>query len=76
MLINILKSIIKNFQVFLVIWAIVLIANQLFLFRACFAPYCLIAALPHTFVISALLTYFSHEDAVKDTTPDDKDKKQ
>lgn len=75
MLINILKSIIKNFQVFLLIWVIVLVANQLFFYRACFAPYCLISALPHTFVISALLTYFSDEDAVKDTTPNDKEKK-
>lgn len=62
MITNILKSIVKNFQTFLVIWVVTIIANQLFIFGACFAPYCLIAALPHTSVIAALLTYFSSEE--------------
>jgi ribosomal protein S27AE len=48
----------KNFQVFLVLWAVIIIANQLFIFGACFAPYCLIAALPHTLVISLLTNHF------------------
>jgi hypothetical protein len=48
----------KNFQVFLVLWAVIIIANQLFIFGACFAPYCLMAALPHTLVISLLANHF------------------
>jgi hypothetical protein len=59
---NIFKSIINNFQKFLVVWACVLIANQLFIFGACFAPYCLIAGMPHTGVIAALVTFFMHEE--------------
>ena len=55
---NILKSALNNFQAFLVTWVVVIIVNQLFIFGACFAPYCLVAALPHTFVIAVLLNYF------------------
>ena len=58
---NIFKSIVNNFQKFLVVWACVLIANQLFIFGACFAPYCLIAGMPHTGVIAALITFFMNE---------------
>ena len=58
---KIFKSIFSNFQIFLVTWVIILIANQLFIFHACFAPYCLIAGLPHTGVIAALITYFMNE---------------
>ena len=58
---KILKSIFSNFQTFLVTWVVILIANQLFIFGACFAPYCLIAGLPHTGVIAALITYFMNE---------------
>lgn len=59
MFINILKSVIKNFQIFLIIWVILLILNQLFIFRGCFEIYCLLAGLPHTGVIAALVTFFS-----------------
>jgi hypothetical protein len=48
----------KNFQVFLIVWAVLIIVNQLFIFGACFAPYCLVAALPHTLVISLLANHF------------------
>src|SRR5690606_19149140 len=48
----------KNFQAFLVLWVVIIIANQLFIFGACFAPYCLVAALPHTFVIALLVNFF------------------
>lgn len=59
---DILKSVFSNFQVFLVTWIIVILVNQIFIFGACFAPYCLIAALPHTGVIAALITYFSQKN--------------
>jgi len=62
MIVKIFKTLAKNFQTFLVTWVIILIANQLFIFGACFAPYCLIAGLPHTGVIAALVTYFMNEE--------------
>ncbi len=64
---NIIKSIFSNFQTFLVIWVVIIIVNQLFIFGGCFAPYCLIAALPHTSIIAALITYFMNESE-KETT--------
>jgi hypothetical protein len=64
---NIFKSIINNFQQFLVVWACVLIANQIFIFGACFAPYCLIAGLPHTGIIAAVITYFMNEENEKES---------
>lgn len=65
---KIFKSIFNNFQTFLVTWVVILIANQLFIFGACFAPYCLIAGLPHTGVIAALVTYFMNEANKENTT--------
>jgi hypothetical protein len=55
---DIFKTIFANFQQFLVIWVVVLLVNQLFIFHACFAPYCLVAALPHTGIIAALILFF------------------
>ncbi|MBN2824489.1 MAG: topoisomerase DNA-binding C4 zinc finger domain-containing protein [Campylobacterales bacterium] len=55
---GVLISIIKNFQVFLILWVIIIVFNQAFLFGGCYASYCLISALPHTFIISSLLIYF------------------
>ena len=63
---NILKSIFKAPRFFLVTWVIVIIANQLFIFRGCFAVYCLLAALPHTSVIAGLITYFYRKDKSKE----------
>jgi hypothetical protein len=37
---------------FFQIWGVILVLNQVFIFGACFAPYCIVAALPHTGVIS------------------------
>ncbi len=58
---DIFKSIFKNFQTFLVTWVIVIIVNQLFIFHGCMHAYCLLAALPHTGVISALIVYFMNK---------------
>lgn len=55
---EILLKFTNNLQGFFVVWAVVVIINQIFIFGACFAPYCLVAALPHTFVISLLINYF------------------
>jgi hypothetical protein len=43
---------------FFMIWGGVLVVNQVVLFHACFTPYCLIAAAPHTFIIAAIITFF------------------
>lgn len=58
-IVNIIKSILNNMQRFIVIWVVVILVNQIFIFGACFAPYCLIAALPHTGVIASLIHFFS-----------------
>jgi len=49
-----------------VAWVVILIANQLFIFGACFAPYCLIAGLPHTGIIAAVVTYFMNKSNEED----------
>lgn len=51
-----MKNIMDNFNIFIITWIIILLLNQIFIFGACFAPYCLLAALPHTGIIAALLT--------------------
>jgi len=61
MIVDIFKEVIHNFQKFLVTWVIVILVNQIAIFGACFAPYCLIAALPHTGVIAALITFFMRD---------------
>lgn len=58
MLSEVTKRVYDSFQNFLVIWAVVILANQIFIFGACFEIYCLIAALPHTSVVAALVVYF------------------
>lgn len=50
----------------MVAWVVILIANQLFIFGACFAPYCLIAGLPHTGIIAAVVTYFMNKSNEED----------
>jgi predicted RNA-binding Zn-ribbon protein involved in translation (DUF1610 family) len=55
---KIVKNIFANFQTFLIVWVVIIIVNQLAIFGACFAPYCLIAALPHTSIIAAVISYF------------------
>ncbi len=54
----------KNITNFLWIWASVLVANQLLLFHACFSPYCISAALPHTFILS-LFSFFVIRKLIK-----------
>ena len=62
MITAILKSNIQNLQFFLVAWIVIIAGNQIFIFGACFHLYCIIAALPHTSVIAALVTYFYHKN--------------
>lgn len=72
---DIIKSVFKNFETFLVAWAIIIIVNQIFVFGACFAAYCIAAALPHTSVIAALLIHFGYVTRNQDP-PDNQDKTQ
>lgn len=55
---DILRSIRDNIKRFAVVWLLILFANQIFVFGACFAPYCLAAAAPHTLVFAALINFF------------------
>lgn len=59
----------ENLQSFFVIWLVLIVLNQIFIFGACFAPYCLIAALPHTGVIAGLIVFFMNkeENSLKST---------
>jgi hypothetical protein len=65
---SILNNITTNFPKFFTIWLIVIIVNQIFVFGACFALYCLIAAAPHTAIIAAFITFMTSEDSASDTT--------
>ena len=62
----ILKAIIQNPKFFFWSWIAVIAANQIFVFGACFAIYCLLAALPHTSIIAVFVTYFYHKDENED----------
>jgi hypothetical protein len=53
-----IKEIKENIQLFFIVWAVILVLNQIFIFGACFAPYCILAALPHTGIISFFLTIY------------------
>lgn len=53
------------FSFFFMVWFAVILINQIFLFRACFQIYCLIAAVPHTFIISAVITAIWHKSKNK-----------
>lgn len=57
-----LKKIKENFQNFIILWSIIILINQIFIFGACFATYCLIAALPHTGFISGLIIFLINKD--------------
>jgi hypothetical protein len=59
---DIFKEAFKNIQKFIVIWVVVILINQVVIFGACFAPYCLIAALPHTSIIALVISYFTRDN--------------
>jgi hypothetical protein len=55
----------ENIKNFLWLWGAILIANQIFIFGACFKPYCIATALPHTAVITAFF-FFGYRKFVKE----------
>jgi hypothetical protein len=48
----------EKIRSFFVVWLVILVINQVIIFGACFAPYCLVAALPHTGLLAFLWTHF------------------
>ena len=57
-----------NTKFFFITWGIVLLVNQIFIFGGCLAPYCIVAALPHTGVISAVIVYLNFQEEKKEKT--------
>ena len=57
-----------NAKFFFITWGIVLLVNQIFIFGGCLAPYCIVAALPHTGVISAVIVYLNFQEEKKEKT--------
>ena len=57
-----------NAKFFFITWGIVLLVNQIFIFGGCFAPYCIVAALPHTGVVSAVIVYLYFQEEKKEKT--------
>lgn len=55
---TILRATASTAKRFLVVWLIILLANQVFIFGGCFALYCLAAALPHTIALAVLVNFF------------------
>lgn len=59
---KIIITLLKDLPFFLTCWFVILLINQIFIFHACFKAYCLIAALPHTGLIAAAITFFRSEE--------------
>lgn len=49
----------EHIKSFLIAWLVILLINQIFIFSSCFAPYCLLAALPHTGALAFLWFWFA-----------------
>ena len=45
----------NNIKNLIIIWIVIIFLNQVILFGACFKMYCLINAIPHTFVIAFVI---------------------
>jgi hypothetical protein len=45
----------EKINAFFMVWGIVLVVNQVFIFHGCFSPSCLFTALPHTGIIAFFL---------------------
>lgn len=58
-----MEKIKENIQGFFVLWAVILVLNQVFIFGACFAPHCIVAGLPHTGIIAGAIIYFLNKES-------------
>ena len=56
----------ENLGPFFVLWGIIIFLNQFLLFHGCFSSICIIAALPHTGVISAVIVYLNFQEEKKE----------
>ena len=61
-----MKSSKETLILFFIIWGVVLILNQAVIFGGCFAPYCIVAAIPHTAIISIVFTIFIVRSEIKE----------
>ncbi len=52
----------ENLGPFFVLWGIIIFLNQFLLFHGCFNLACIVAALPHTGVISAVIVYLNFQE--------------
>ena len=58
----------QKIKVFSIIWLVVLLVNQIFIFGSCFSFHCILSAAPHTLTISAIIYYiFCHKLKNKET---------
>lgn len=51
------RVLITSLKTFVVLWIAILLLNQTLIFGACFEPYCIMAALPHTGAIALIFTF-------------------
>ena len=58
----------ENLGPFFVLWGIIIFLNQFLLFHGCFNLACIVAALPHTGVISAVIVYLYFQEEKKEKT--------
>ena len=56
----------ENIKSFFTVWGVLIVLNQLFIFGGCFAPYCIIAALPHTGIIAFFITLYITKEERKE----------
>jgi len=42
-------------KTFLILWVVIIFLNQVIFFGACFKGYCILNALPHTLIITAII---------------------
>lgn len=61
----------NSLKTFFAVWLVCLIGNQVLLYSACFEAYCIKAALPHTFIISIIITAVYAKTSTKNNTKDD-----
>lgn len=57
----------ENLGPFFVLWGIIIFLNQFLLFHGCFNLACIVAALPHTGVISAVIVYLNFQEEKEKT---------
>jgi hypothetical protein len=57
-----MNVIFKNLKSLIITWLVIIVINQIFIFNICFAPHCIIAAIPHTFILAAIITYLDKKD--------------